>query len=125
MCLIIDRTKHPDKKPKSKVLTKQLVTYKVLWSSMKSLYWGFQYQMNEIHTLGRVPLKSNVDEVSEGFHSYTAEYKALEIVARPADGVIAVMCVIPKGARVFYGISDEVVSNKIIITNVIAISKAS
>lgn len=135
MCLIVDRTKHPDKKPKSKVLTKQMITYKVLWSGMMSLYWGFQYQMNEIHTLGRGRLKLDVDEkssgfdpapsVSEGFHSYAVKGIALEIVAQSADNVIAVTCVIPKGARVFYGTSDEVVSNKITVTNVIAVSKLS
>jgi hypothetical protein len=100
------------------IAKEDMLVYKVISESDKSLYARFQYKPNELYRL-RKPLRpagTFADRVNEGFHAYTqlstATFKC-SVYGGWTDKPKVVQFTIPKGARYFLGKMGDIVSTSI------------
>lgn len=131
---------------KKNFLTEDIFCYKVLTPGLISVYKNFQYSLNELYTTELLIPQRNISyhrllTIEHGFHSYSTncefllKYRAFSqhvqirsklrddgsyfILDNISPGCL-VYCQIPEGAECYENRNGEIVSNKIIIKNVVA-----
>jgi len=129
---------------KRNILTKDIFCYKVLTPGLTSVYKNFKYSLNKLYTTELLIPHCNyigLLTIERGFHSYSTDCEFLLkycgfsqhirihsklhddgsycILDSISPGCL-VYCQIPKGAECYENQSGEIVSNKIIIKNVVA-----
>lgn len=131
---------------KRNILTEDVFCYKVLTPGLTSVYKNFQYSLNKLYTTKLLIPQHNIDyprllTIEYAFHSYSTDCEFLlkycEFSQRVRinsklhdDGShcmldsispgCLVYCQIPKGAECYENQHGEIVSNQIIIKNVVA-----
>lgn len=133
---------------KRNILTEDVFCYKVLNPGFTSYYKNFQYSLNKLYTTELLIPQHNIGHlrlltIEYGFHSYSTDCEFLlkyckfsqsvKIYSKSyddrgchnimLDSIVSgclVYCQIPKGAECYENQDGEIVSNQIIIKNVVA-----
>ena len=131
---------------KRNILTEDIFCYKVLTPGLTSVYKNFKYSLNKLYTTELLIPQRNIDyprllTIEYGFHSYSTDCEFLLKYCEFSqhvkihsklhdDGNYCVLdsispgclvyCQIPKGAECYENQHGEIVSNKIIIKNIVA-----
>jgi hypothetical protein len=127
MCLTIDKNIHPELKPI--ILDEDLVVLKMieLWRDVYCTpYKRMIVEFNKLYTFDfRIETwqRNNgdiVNDVYEGLHSFVELEKAqcwVSYYNKLDNPHFIVKAIIPKSSKVYYGISGDIVSNQLIITD--------
>lgn len=133
---------------KRNILTEDVFCYKVLTPGLTSVYKNFKYNLNELYTTELLIPQRNISyprllTIEYGFHSYSTNCEFLlkycefsqsiriysklyddkgchNIILDNISPGCLVYCQIPKGAECYENQHGEIVSNQIIIKNVVA-----
>lgn len=130
---------------KRNILTEDVFCYKVLTPGLTSVYKNFQYSLNKLYTTELLIPQHNIGHlrlltIEYGFHSYSTSCEFLLKYCEFSQSVkiqklndngrycildsispgCLVYCQIPKGAECYENQQGEIVSNQIIIKNVVA-----
>ena len=111
--------------PKVKILKEDKKVYKILEYKPKSpkykyvsWYKGFKYSFNTLYTI-KGKLTIYYGDVNEGFHAYRTKKAYKNSFAWGNNRAVLVECTIPKGSEYFLGKNGDIVSNQIILNNII------
>jgi hypothetical protein len=125
MCLIVDKTIHPDLKPR--VAKKDLYVYKFMINRKGrclSYYQSFKYNLKKIY---KTSLVTEKDTQRFGFHAYKIPdiHKILDLKAPSIFGIYpsSTICKnttlylakIPKGSIYYIGKDEDIVSDKLML----------
>lgn len=130
---------------KRNILTEDVFCYKVLTPGLTSVYKNFQYSLNKLYTTELLIPQHNISyprllTIEYGFHSYSTDCEFLLKYCEFSQSVkiqklndngsycildsispgCLVYCQIPKRAECYENQQGEIVSNQIIIKNVVA-----
>lgn len=120
-------------KNNKKILTEDLITFKLLFVKkgvLYSYYMNFEYECNKIYSQKlEIDFSNQSIIISKGFHSYSAD---CNVVVKNCYGLVDISfgdrcicvtfpdvlqkCIVPKGSTVYINDIGEVVSDKIILT---------
>lgn len=132
-----------NKKAEKKIANKDIEVFKIGHfrdNMFCSLFLGFYYQLNQLYSTNihiKVGINNKI-EGTQGFHSYNSSIVKLEV--RPcawyiyfraimldccfiSNNFIKAECIIPKGSEYYENNMGEIISNQIVIKNVIPINQ--
>lgn len=118
MCLYVDKNYHPGMSPKARVAQQDILVYKVLDKTPRGAYRS-PYQGTK-WTLGGMK-KSSLHCTYSSYGSWTVRIGLHSCITRSAAKLHTYCAsdiypaIIPKGSRVWFGTSDEIASDKLIV----------
>lgn len=91
---------------------KPIKVYKVLTLKNTSIYYSFKYEKGLTYRLGK-KLEKKGYSVYKGFHSYTLKSKAKREKTIRSDNLKVCTFIVPRGAKYYEGLDDDIVSTSI------------
>lgn len=127
MCLVIDPPKN-NYSTLPVIAKEDIHVYKIIDNDDISLHHDFEYDPNTKYELGNVLFIKRYDKlntIQEGFHSFATPQECFNCLrGRYSNSDCkAVKFIIPAGAKLYYGINDDIVSNQIVSGDLTEVSK--
>ena len=105
-----------------KIAKEDIVCYKLLDSKLKSPFKGFKYKLNKL-TVSNLDIPDEDKDIYKGLHAYQNISSANSDIKgiRLFFGIITDVykAIIPKGSRYYLGKHNDIVSNQMIIKELI------